>query len=339
MTTTKAHQDGIGLELQALLAEAEITNSWERHDYMARGVVDPSNLVNEVVTILGATGGLAGIAAILKTFFSRHKGTTVKFGGNGEVLEASGLSVDDITRLLDRCSPATPPDKIWVVKDAPGTGGSEEPGQEYMVLDKHFTPNDDREWDHDREPCPDRAITAARQRSRKGLPQEVVVHDYGEPRVIRRYEDGHEVPRLPGCPPWCDEGSHEDAGARVCRESRHGRTIGIITLPDEIQVHVGVVRKPDGQDLVVITSWAPPGRWDRPLKIRVRNLVQRLGVSAEVATRLAIQADHVAQLSLSPEPAAQLAELAGLLGLPDLMVHLRNAVVTLGQAGRKRTSE
>jgi hypothetical protein len=321
MTTTEAHDDGLGRELASLLREAGITYSAKGHCYMAPGV-DPSHLVSEVVTILGAAGGLGGIAAVLKVFFGRHKGTTVKFGEDGKVLQAAGLSVDDIIRLLDRCSPPPTPDDIWVVRDASDTSGSEKSSPDYMV------PRGDS----------DLAMWEARGRSRTGLPQEVVVHGDGESRVIRRYEDGHEVPRPPGCPPWCDEGSHENPHGR---QVRHGRTIGIITRPDGIQVHVGIARDPGGQDLVTVAGWAPSDHCGDPqVEVATRRALQtqlarQLAVPAEVADRLAMQMDHTAKLNLLAEHAAQLAELAGLLGLPDLTVHLRNAAATITTASEK----
>jgi hypothetical protein len=177
MTTTKAHDGGLGRELASLLGEAEITHSAEGHDYMAPGV-DPSHLVSEVVTILGAAGGLGGTAAVLKAFFGRHKRTTVKFGEDGKVLQAAGLSVDDIIRLLDRCSPPPAPDDIWVVRDASDTSGSEKSSPDYMVPDGHS----------------DLAMREARGRSRIGLPQEVVVHGDGESRVIRRWRLPPDAP-------------------------------------------------------------------------------------------------------------------------------------------------
>jgi hypothetical protein len=319
MTTTKAHDDGLGQDLALLLDEAGITNLVAGCGYMAPGV-DPSHLVSEVVTILGAAGGLGGIAAILKTFFGRHKGTTVKFGEDGKVLQAAGLSVDDIIRLLDRCSPPLTPDDILVVRDVSDTSGSEKSCPDYMVPDRDS----------------DLAMRAARGRSRVGLPQEVVVHGDGEPRVIRRYEDGHEVPRPPGCPPWCDEGSHENPHPR---QVRHGRTIGMITRPDGIQVHVGTAQDSGGQDLVTVTGWAPSGHYGDPqVEVAARRALQtqlahQLAVPAEVADRIAMQMDHTAKLNLPAEHAAQLAELAGLLGLPDLAVHLRNAAATITTAG------
>jgi hypothetical protein len=320
MITTKAHDDRLGRELASLLDEAGITNSTEGHAHAAPGV-DPSHLVSEVVTILGAAGGLGGIAAILKAFFGRHKGTTVKFGEDGKVLQADGLSVDDIIRLLDRCSPRTPPDWVLrIVRDASGTGGSEEPSQEYMVPRGDFK----------------LAMSEARRRSRIGLPQEVVEYVDGEPRVVRRYEDGHEVPLWPGCPPWCDEGDHDGPHGR---QVRRGRTIGIITRPDGAQVHVSIARESGGQDLVTVAGWAPSGHYGDPqVEVAARRALQKqlahqLAVPAEVADRLTIQMEHTAQLNLSAEHAAQLAELAGLLGLPDLAVHIRNASATITAAG------
>lgn len=94
-----------------MLSEAGITTDMPGpYEYIATG--DPSLLPNQVVTFLGAAGGLTGIAAILKTFFGRHKGIMVKFGEDGKVLEVSGLSVDDIVRLLDRCSPPAHTDDV-----------------------------------------------------------------------------------------------------------------------------------------------------------------------------------------------------------------------------------
>lgn len=103
------HDSGLDDDLMSLLDEAGISYRSEHiSGYMVGPGVDYSSLARDTVTILGAVGGLGGIAAILKAFFGRHKGTTVKFGENGQVLEASGLSVDDIIRLVDACDQRMP---------------------------------------------------------------------------------------------------------------------------------------------------------------------------------------------------------------------------------------
>lgn len=47
--------------------------------------------------ILGATGRLDAIAAVRKAFFGHHKGKTVKFGKDGDVVQADGLSIDSLS--------------------------------------------------------------------------------------------------------------------------------------------------------------------------------------------------------------------------------------------------
>jgi hypothetical protein len=103
VATTRAHDGNLSRDLMSLLDEAGIRYSDGSVGYMVDPGADTSLLIDHVVAILGAAGGLGGTAAILKAFFGRHKGTTVKFGEHGQVLEADGLSVDDIIRLLEAC--------------------------------------------------------------------------------------------------------------------------------------------------------------------------------------------------------------------------------------------
>ncbi len=62
--------------------------------------VDYSTLIGATV-ILGAAGGIGGIAAVLKVFFERNNGKKVTFGQDGEVLGVEGLSAKQIVRLLE----------------------------------------------------------------------------------------------------------------------------------------------------------------------------------------------------------------------------------------------
>jgi hypothetical protein len=282
VTTTKAHDGRLGGDLTSLLNEAGLRSSLEDHAYMAPGA-DPAHLVSEVVTILGAVGGLGGIAAILKAFFGRHKGITVKFGENGEVLQADGLSVDDIIRLLDKCSPRMPPD--LVVRDARDRDGSEDSSLDEIVPGEGFKG----------------AMLEARRRSRNGPPQEVVEYVDGEHRFIRGYEDGQEMPRRPGCPPWCDR-DHEDSQPGL--PVKHDRMVGRITQPDGAGVYVKIVREPGSQDLVTVGGWSSSHRFG----------------------------DFPSPLALPAEHAVRLADLAGVLGHADLAEHIRNAAATITAA-------
>lgn len=289
ITTTRAHGDHLGPELTSLLRQSGLRCSETCHGYAVTPDADWSSLVSHVVTVVGAAGGLGGIAAILKAFLGRHKGTSVKFGENGEVLQADGLSVDDVVRLLDECSLRMPPD--LVVRDACGTGESAEFGPDQIFAgDEEF----------------ERAMIEARRRSRQGSPQEVVAYIEGEPRVIRRYEDGHEVPRRPGCPAWCDTAHYGPHGLRVS----HLGTIGTIAQPDGAEGIVRVYRDHDGQPQVIVAGNEPP----RPARLPggLDGLRPSLYVSAKGAVRLA--------------------GLVDLLGHADLAEHLRNAAATIPAA-------
>ena len=92
---------GLVPDLASLLEDAGIKYEMIHIDSMAAAGVDWSSLTSEVLAILGSAGGLGGIAAALKAFFGRHKGKAVMFGEDGEVLQADGLSVDDIIRLIE----------------------------------------------------------------------------------------------------------------------------------------------------------------------------------------------------------------------------------------------
>lgn len=300
LTTTAAHRDHLGFELDSLLHEAGLKSSYEGLLYSAAGV-DPAHLISEVVTILGAAGGLGGVAAVLKVFFGRHKGITVKFGEDGEVLETGGLSVDDIIRLLDKTSPKTPPD--LVIRDARDTLRSEEPTPNYIVPGGDF----------------ERAMIEAQERSLEGTPQEVVEYAGGRPRIIRRYEDGREVPRRPGCPPWCDTNHYEPHEVPVS----HSGTIGTVTRPGGAQVEVGIVGMSGntaGRVMVKFSEWAlpaPPGRPQPP-----------------PGEHRAIAPVHL--MFLSKEDAITLARLADLFEHADFAGHLREATDIIRRATRRR---
>jgi hypothetical protein len=97
-----SHSDGgLSSDLASLLDGAGFKYGMTRIDYLVGPGVDWSSLTGEVVAILGAAGGLSGMAAVLRAFFGRHKGKTVKFGKDGEVIQADGLGVDDIIRLIE----------------------------------------------------------------------------------------------------------------------------------------------------------------------------------------------------------------------------------------------
>ncbi|HUN33242.1 MAG TPA: tetratricopeptide repeat protein [Trebonia sp.] len=100
---TRSHE-GLRPDLTALLGEAGITSEALQQLNMTSPGADLSGLPTDVIMILGTAGGLRGIAAVLKAFFGRHKDKTVKFGPNGEVLQTEGLSVGDLTRLLNTVS-------------------------------------------------------------------------------------------------------------------------------------------------------------------------------------------------------------------------------------------
>nr|BFD88551.1 hypothetical protein StreXyl84_79520 [Streptomyces sp. Xyl84] len=71
------------------------------HQYRAPASTDYSTLIGATVTLLGAAGGIGGVAAVLKVFFERNNGKKVTFGQDGEVLGVEGLSSDEIVRLLE----------------------------------------------------------------------------------------------------------------------------------------------------------------------------------------------------------------------------------------------
>lgn len=54
----------------------------------------------EVINVLGVAGGLAGLAAVIKTFVHRHDGKRFVFKRGGSELEAFGFSEKETERLL-----------------------------------------------------------------------------------------------------------------------------------------------------------------------------------------------------------------------------------------------
>jgi len=96
-----AHDADLAPELTALLDDAGIAFKTLRAAHMTLPGADLASLPRDAIEILGAVGGLGGIAAVLKTFFGRHKDKIVKFGKDGEILQADGLGTDEIIRLLN----------------------------------------------------------------------------------------------------------------------------------------------------------------------------------------------------------------------------------------------
>jgi hypothetical protein len=86
--------------LADLSRKAGLSASSDDTHYAVGPGVDYSALIGATVTILGAAGGIGGIAAVLKVFFERHNGKKVTFGEAGHVLEVQGLSAEEIIRLL-----------------------------------------------------------------------------------------------------------------------------------------------------------------------------------------------------------------------------------------------
>ncbi|MGW1599736.1 hypothetical protein [Streptomyces eurythermus] len=66
------HEAGMGTGLEVLATEAGLELFRDRRLYHSSG--DVSEFIGETITFVGAAGGLAGIAAVLKAFFDRHNG-------------------------------------------------------------------------------------------------------------------------------------------------------------------------------------------------------------------------------------------------------------------------
>ncbi|MET7938062.1 hypothetical protein [Streptomyces sp. NPDC005322] len=93
------HEAGMGTGLEALATEAGLEVFRDRRLYHSSG--DVSKFIGETIAFVGAAGGLAGIAAVLKAFFERHNGKRVMFGENGHVLKTNGLTAEEIVSLLE----------------------------------------------------------------------------------------------------------------------------------------------------------------------------------------------------------------------------------------------
>lgn len=90
-------------------ADAELARDAEQEglQIVAGGGIMPmmptysADFFGQTAIILGAAGGIGGIAAVLKVFFERNNGKKVTFGQDGEVLGVEGLSADEIVHLLE----------------------------------------------------------------------------------------------------------------------------------------------------------------------------------------------------------------------------------------------
>ncbi|MGV9248061.1 ATP-dependent DNA ligase [Streptomyces sp. NPDC003710] len=91
----------LGDQLASHADQEGLQASVEDRSYAVGPDVDYSTLLGATVTILGAAGGIGGVAAVLKVFFERNNGKKVTFGQDGEVLDVEGLSADEIVRLLE----------------------------------------------------------------------------------------------------------------------------------------------------------------------------------------------------------------------------------------------
>ncbi|MFC9627559.1 hypothetical protein ACFTXM_49070 [Streptomyces sp. NPDC056930] len=101
VTFRKGHGTELPADLADLSLKAGLSTTYSTTNYAVGPGVDYSTLIGGSVTILGAAGGIGGIAAVLKVFFERHSGKKVTFGEDGQVLEIEGLSAAEIVRLLD----------------------------------------------------------------------------------------------------------------------------------------------------------------------------------------------------------------------------------------------
>lgn len=109
VTFRKGHGTLAG-ELADLAAEAKARTVYQPGPaYRATGV-DYSTLVGDAVTILGAVGGLGGVAALLKVYFERNNSKKVQFGPEGKILSVEGLSTEEIVKLLEAIEPCEPSD-------------------------------------------------------------------------------------------------------------------------------------------------------------------------------------------------------------------------------------
>ncbi|MGW3265612.1 hypothetical protein [Streptomyces sp. NPDC001056] len=91
----------LGGQLASCAGQEGLSTSLGVSNYSAGSGVDYSTLIGTTVTMLGAAGGIGGVAAVLKVFFERNSGKKVTFGQDGEVLGVEGLSADEIVRLLE----------------------------------------------------------------------------------------------------------------------------------------------------------------------------------------------------------------------------------------------
>lgn len=91
----------LGRQLASYASQEGLQASVASTRYAVGPEVDYSTLIGATVTILGAAGGIGGVAAVLKVFFERNNGKKVTFGQDGEVLGVEGLSADEIVRLLE----------------------------------------------------------------------------------------------------------------------------------------------------------------------------------------------------------------------------------------------
>ena len=91
-------------ELRNLLDEHGI-----EHSTAAEFASDPSDWIEAVKVVggaVGAGGGLAGIAAVIRAHTRRHDGKRVHFKIDGDEIDATGYSEPEVEKLLDRAAEA-----------------------------------------------------------------------------------------------------------------------------------------------------------------------------------------------------------------------------------------
>jgi len=99
-------------ELRTLLTDAEITAEQpegltilgQLHLIFGIGLAVGGggfDFSKELYAIVEAAGGFSGLAVVLRVFFTRNKFKSVRFGDDGKLAKAEGLSVDEIIALLD----------------------------------------------------------------------------------------------------------------------------------------------------------------------------------------------------------------------------------------------
>lgn len=104
VTLGHAGDDDLNLRMSPEIVD-EVLSSLDEHGVVHGGIIEMSagqDLYIEAVRVLAGTGGLASLAAVIKTVVKRNEGKHFLIERDGEKFEADGYSEQAVERILKK---------------------------------------------------------------------------------------------------------------------------------------------------------------------------------------------------------------------------------------------